>query len=137
MKKIIILLGIFLIGYLTMTAQIFADCIYSTWSSVAANLSECLGDASVVQTGDSLELEKSWFSNTLQNWITNISIFLYIFAIGSIVYGGLMMTLSTGDDEKIKKAKDIVIWGIVGFLALISISAILKLIVSVIYWVGG
>jgi len=43
------------------------------------------------------------------------------------------MTLSTGDDEKIKKAKDIVIWGIVGFLALISISAILKLIVSVIY----
>lgn len=120
-----------------MTAQIFADCIYSTWSSVAANLSECLGDASVVQTGDSLELEKSWFSNTLQNWITNISIFLYIFAIGSIVYGGLMMTLSTGDDEKIKKAKDIVIWGIVGFLALISISAILKLIVSVIYWVGG
>jgi hypothetical protein len=37
------------------------------------------------------------------NWTTNIATLLGLLAIGAIVYGGLLMTLSVGEDEKVKK----------------------------------
>ena len=144
MKKLIItFLSLIFVSMSILAIDVSAVCKYDggtdwvSWAPVWDQLTECLKDSSVVQTSDNLALEGTGFSATLQNWIDNFSIYLYVFAIGAIVYGGLMMTLSTGDDEKIKKAKDIVIWGIVWFIALISITALLQLIVSVIYWIDA
>ncbi|MCH2188504.1 hypothetical protein MK079_01590 [Candidatus Gracilibacteria bacterium] len=135
MKKI--LLGIMM--FFVSTGSLFAaqDCVYTEGADVNVSLSKCLKNASVVEAKGDLSLEgkdgQNIFGSTLGKWIANLSVFLYVFAIGAIVYGALQMTLSTGDDEKVKKAKDIVIWGMVGFVALISASALIRLVSSIIF----
>lgn len=74
-----------------------------------------------------------WFWVKIKNWVNNIALYLWVFAVWSIVFWGLMMTLSSWEEEKVKKAKDIIKWGIIWFLWLISASAIINLIVKIMY----
>jgi hypothetical protein len=57
-----------------------------------------------------------------------------ILAIGAIVYAAILYTIAAGDDERIKKAKGSLKFGIIGFvMMLISfplVNAIIKLIYS-------
>jgi len=46
------------------------------------------------------------------SWTNALAAFLGLLAVGAIVYGGLLMTLSGGEDEKIKKGKDIIKWSL-------------------------
>lgn len=75
----------------------------------------------------------TWFKNVIFNWVTNISWILWLFAIAMIAYGWLMMTISTWDDEKIKKAKDIVKWWILWFLALVSAWSIIAIVINIVF----
>jgi len=75
----------------------------------------------------------SWTTKKIKTLVDNIGIYLLVLAVWSIVYGSLMLTLSAWDDEKIKKAKDIVKWWIIGFIWLISASAIINLVVKIMY----
>lgn len=77
--------------------------------------------------------EDTLFWNQIKTWVNNISVYLLVFAVWAIVFWGLMMTLSTWDDEKINKAKNIIKWGVLWFLALILASAIINLVVKIMY----
>lgn len=74
-----------------------------------------------------------WFGIQIKQWTNNISLFLWILAVGSIILGAFMLTVSTWEDEKIKKAKDIVKWWIIWFLWIIFASAIINLIIKIMY----
>jgi hypothetical protein len=134
MKKILIILLI-LIGTLFVNVNTYAvncspnaDEAFEVWDA----LDECLDWSKLVDWNDA-GIVYGWLSLKIKAWVNNIALYLWIFAVWSIVYGWLMMTLSAWEDDKIKKAKDIVKWWIFWFLWLISTSAIINLIVKIMY----
>ena len=96
-------------------------------------LDGCLEWTALVSWKDAWITWNNWIWLKIKAWVDNIGLYLLIFAVWSIVFGALMMTLSTWDDEKIKKAKDIVKWWIIWFIWLISASAIINLVVKIMY----
>ncbi len=103
--------------------------------SIASELDGCLNGSNLVNPGDGLI--ESGIKQKIVYWTSQISGLLGLLAVGAIVYGGLMMTISWGDDEKIKKWKDIVKWALIGFLALIAASGIVRVIVEVMFSVAS
>jgi hypothetical protein len=77
------------------------------------------------------------FKEKINWWTNNIALFLGLLAVWSVVYGWLMMTLSAWEDERIKKAKDIVKWGLVGFLWVVMATTIVTLVINLMYWFAG
>ncbi len=98
---------------------------------IKSSLDSCLSTSTLVNWGNAKVSE--WFLVQIKKWVNNISIFLWVLAVGSIVFGAFMLTISTWEDEKIKKAKDIVKWWIIWFLWIIFASAIVNLIVKIMY----
>lgn len=134
MKKIIIILTILIFSLSSITFVFASDCIYdpSTSQNIWDALNNCLSGSTLV--GSKAEII-GWdsFQKTINSWIKNISLYLWIWAVLWIVYGSFMMTISAWEDEKINKAKDIIKWSIIWFLWLISASFIINLIVRIIY----
>jgi hypothetical protein len=54
-------------------------------------------------------------------------------AVGALVYAAILFQFANGEDEKIKKAKDIVKWTIIGFILLISASGIIYIVINVMF----
>lgn len=136
MKKILIIL-------LTIFAFILPVWVYSAWCNIKTDtfdknsltiswvLDSCLEDSKLVNW-ENADIE-AWLKKLISNWVENISIILWTLAVWSIVYGSLLMTLSIWEDDKIKKAKDIIKWWIIGFLWLIFASSIILLVVNIMY----
>lgn len=95
-------------------------------------LDECLNWTALVNWKN-VELGNASFATQIKDWVNNISLYLWVFAVFSIVFWWLMLTISAWEDEKVTKAKNIIKWWIVWFLALISISAIINLVVKIMY----
>ncbi|MDD3646680.1 MAG: hypothetical protein PHH06_04730 [Candidatus Gracilibacteria bacterium] len=135
-KKIIIFLvlmfSVFSIG--------LADCIIpeGTDIDVSSAINNCLQGSSVLvqSPGDNLTVEGG-FKDVIYNWVQNIGGILGLLAIGAITYGAFTLVISSGDDEKLKKGKDIIKWGILGFLGVVLASSIIAIIVNVIYSIGS
>jgi hypothetical protein len=128
MKKIILLL-ILWISFLGFSNTSFAACSYD-WK-----IEECMKWTKLIQV-DNAKIE-DWFKTKINWWTNNIALFLGILAVWSVVYGGLMMTLSAWEDERIKKAKDIVKWWLVGFLWVVMATTIVTLVINLMYWFAG
>ena len=134
MKKILILLVILISVYLSIPDLLAVcnpevDANFDIWWS----LNDCLKGSHLVNWED-VEIKAWWeFTKQIQRWVNNISLYLWVLAVWSIVFGSLMMTFSWWEDEKLKKAKDIVKWGIIWFVWLISVTAIVNLIVKIMY----
>jgi len=137
MKKILTIL----ILIITLILPIW---VYSAWCEVSVDafnkdsgtniwteLDGCLAGSSLVDWSDA-KID-TWVKTLINSWVKNLSIVLWLLAVWSIVYGSLLMTLSTWEDEKIKKAKDVIKWWIIGFLWLISASSIIILVVNIMY----
>lgn len=131
MKKIVLILVLILWIFLSLWTS-FAKCEYS--GDIKASLNGCLNNTDLVKSAD-VKVEW-WFKDVILNWIKNISIFLSVMAVWSIVYWAFMMTISAWEEEKIKKWKDIVKWWILWFLAIISAWWLIALVVNVIYSLG-
>ena len=133
MKKllVILLLSFMLCGsFITIS---YAQCD-TTWNedfNIDDALTDCLSDSDLVNWFD--VTVDWWFWTQIKTWTNNISLYLWIFAVWSIVFWSLMMTLSAWEEEKIKKAKDIIKWGIIWFLWIIFASAIINLVVKIMY----
>jgi len=112
----------------------FGNCEYSEAWSINSNLDNCLSWSDLVDPGD--WLIESGIKSKLIYWTNQLWGFLGLLAVGAIVYGGLMMTLSWGEDERIKKGKDIVKWAMLWFLGLIVASWIVRVIVEVMFSVA-
>ncbi|MFK7780616.1 MAG: hypothetical protein QM490_05805 [Candidatus Gracilibacteria bacterium] len=132
-KKILIIL-IAIIGIFYVYSVSGANCAPNADSEfdVGQALDNCLEGSKLI-IGTDAGIDSGGVSVKIKSWVDNIALYLGVFAVGSIVYGGLMMTLSAGEEDKITKSKDIVKWGIVGFLGVISASAIINLIVKIMY----
>lgn len=58
---------------------------------------------------------------------------LGLVAVVIIIYGGFMYTMSTGDAQKIKKAKDTIMYGVVGLVIALLAFAIVNFVLSNIF----
>ena len=58
---------------------------------------------------------------------------LGLLAVIVIIYGGFMYTTSAGDATKIKKAKDTIMYGVVGLVIALLAYAIVNFVVSSIF----
>lgn len=147
MKKILTILILF-ISLLWLTFSVQAEeattntdkpkeCGYDIDSEDALSLwdalDSCLSKTELVNWSDAQIDWKWWFWNKIKTLVNNISLYLWIFAVGSIVLWSLMLTLSAWEEEKVTKAKNIVKWGIIGFLWVLTASAIINLIVKIMY----
>jgi hypothetical protein len=95
-------------------------------------LDNCMKETTVVAVKWDWKIEWA-FKEKINGWTNNIALFLALLSVGSIIYGGLMMTLSAWEDEKIKKAKDIVKWSLIGFLGVVLATTIVTLVINIIY----
>ncbi|MCH8518764.1 hypothetical protein LAT59_03320 [Candidatus Gracilibacteria bacterium] len=140
MKKILLssLLGAFLcVIYISGGLQvIYASCSWSEGGSVGGQFDNCLSGTQLVNSRGDMSLTGG-FKTQVTKWTTNVATLLGLLAIGAIVYGGLLMTLSAGEEEKVKKGKDIVKWSLLGFLALILAGALVRIVIEFIFAVSG
>ncbi len=132
MKKIILvfvlIVWLFLPLYnLSAWCNVWVDDVNNVWSA----LDTCLSDSDLVNW-EQARIE-TWVKDLISSWVANIASVLWILAVWSIVYGSLLLTLSSGDDEKVKKAKDVIKWWIIWFVWLISASTIILLVVNIMY----
>lgn len=134
MKKLFIYFAIIITGFCFFTQEItFADCSYNWANTLSGNLDSCFksGETSAVKVNDATI--ETGFKSMIANWVENIALILWLLSVGSLIYGALSMTLSTWDDEKIKKSKDIVKWSIIWFIAILSASTIVSLVINFMY----
>lgn len=135
MKKLLsffcICLSIFLVcSYFNVS---YADCEY-TWWSLGSELDNCLRGSDLVDPGNGL-VEWS-IKDKIVFWTGQLASLLWLLAVGSIVYGALLMTISWWDDEKIKKWKDVVKWSMLWFLALLVSGWLVRIVIEVIFSVA-
>lgn len=135
MKNIIKIFIWIIASFLLVSSTFATNCSYDVDSdpgSIAGRLDDCLESSALVDPSWDLKADGG-FWNQLRTWTNNIAIYLWIFAVFAIAYGSLQLTLSAGEDEKIKKAKDIVKWWMLWFLWVIFASAIINLVVKLMY----
>ena len=132
MKKILIFLALFVSFFWITAENSFANCTFNSGSSAYENAEECFStNTTVVKIGDaSIE---GGFKEKLTGWIDNLAVVLGIFAVWGIVYGWLSLTLSTWDDEKIKKAKDILKWSMLWFVWIVLATTIVTVVINLMY----
>lgn len=116
-------------------SSVFWNCTFdpssSTGWTISSALDGCLNNSALVNLWDA-NIE-GWFADYIKSWTNNIALYLWILAVFAIVYWAFMMTVSAWEDEKINKSKWIIKWWIIWFLAVISASAIINLIIRIIY----
>lgn len=107
-----------------------------TWQDLTS-LEGCLSDSNVVQTWSWWNLKVSgWFKIVILNFIKNVWTILALAAIGFIAYGSMVLVSSWGNDEKIKKWKNIIKWALIWFTWLVAASWIIAIIINLIYWLN-
>jgi hypothetical protein len=101
--------------------------------SVAGMVDNCFKDSeTLVIQADNLAAGRDT-NELIKGYIRSLWWILWVIAILMIVYSGFLMTLSWGDDEKIKKWKDVFKWTIIWFIALVSAGGIISLLISTIF----
>lgn len=132
MKKFLIGIMLFLSICFSTVEYSFAECKYNSGSSFQDNAKNCFNWNSTVVSVDNANV--SWgFKDKLSGWIENLAVVLWVFAVGWIVYGGLSLTLSTWDDEKIKKAKDMIKWSMLWFIGIVLATTIVTVVINLMY----
>ncbi len=105
---------------------------YDESSTVSDNLNNFAPNTLVWTDKTTYDIEED-FKSQIWDIVTNISVALSIIAVLALVIAALKMTLSQWKDENIKKAKDIIKWTIIWYLALISAWAIIAILINFIY----
>lgn len=70
---------------------------------------------------------------TLNTIISVVVGVLGLLAVAMIVYGGFMYTTSAGDASKIKKAKDTIMYGVIGLVIALLAFAIVNFVLSSVF----
>ena len=137
-KRFFILLALLLSTY----SVWLAECKYDPDSteSISTSIGNCLSSGSGVLVKPTWDLDVSegnGFRDTLNKWITAIWSILWLLAVFAIAYGWFTLVVSTWDDDKLKKWKDIVKWWILWFLWVVSASFLITALVKIIYSIWG
>jgi hypothetical protein len=67
-------------------------------------------------------------NNLMNNILMPVYFWAGIVAVGFIVYGGFMYVLSSGEAGKVKKAKDTLLYAVIGLVVVLFAFAITKFI---------
>lgn len=148
MKKLLISFLLFLGIFSLLMSQSFANCSFdpgSEWANIWYALEECFEDASVVNTtmrDDAWNAwitfnltAEGWFKIMVESWIKILGWVLAILAVGSIVYGSLLLVLSGWQEEKLKKWKDVIKWWILWFLGVVFAGVLITIVVNIMFWI--
>ncbi len=127
LKKItVILITTLLVFFMLNTSYSVGNCTM-TWG-----IDACLQNSYLVTPEGNLKIE-DWFKKVLQDWVINIAWFLWLVAIWAIVWGSFMMVISIWEEEKVKKAKDMIKWAIFWFLWIVLASFLITLVINFMY----
>lgn len=103
-------------------------------ANVADEIEKCLKGTSIaVQEWNLNVIKGTGFKEKVNKVIAQISQILGIIAVWALVYGWYLLVFSAGEEESIKKGKDIVKWTLIWFLALIFSGTIVLLVINFIY----
>lgn len=106
-------------------------CNVSEGEAIWKSLDNCLeGSNLVIAKGDTASV---WFRDKINTWTKNIAIVFSVLAVWAIVYWSLLMVVSAWEEEKLKKAKDVIKWWLIGFLWIVSASTVVALVVNIMY----
>jgi len=143
MKKILVTF-LLVLSFFATNLDTTNAAIWNNWSTKCWNydfdddnanvwdaLDKCLSNSELVKWTD-VDV-KWWFWDQIKRWTENISLYLWVLAVASIVIWALMLTLSAWEEEKIKKAKDVIKWWIIWFLGIVVASTIITLIIKIVY----
>jgi hypothetical protein len=133
MKKIIFILIIFILSSISFVYWAW-NCSYN-WK-IKDSLDSCLSDTTLVNPRGDLNTTWWEFSKKIY-WVRKtIATILSLAAVLWIVYGSFMMVTAAWEDEKIKKAKDIIKWSIIWFLGVVLASSLIALVTKFIFELG-
>lgn len=112
------------------------DCEYDGWS-IKWSLDNCFtgNKTSVVTTTGNLEVAGGLKEQILR-YNRIIAGILWLIAVGSIVYGGLLFVMSGWGDERVTKWKNVIKWAIIGLFLLVAASSIVALVVNIVFGFG-
>jgi len=130
-KKIIISFLLILWLFVISNISYSAPCNYAWWS-ISSAIDWCLSDSKLVDASWDQSIEWN-FKTKVFGWITKIAWFLWLIAIGAIVWWAFMMVISWGEEEKIKKAKDMIKWAVLWFLWIVLASSLIAIVVNFMY----
>ena len=122
-KKILIIL-------LLLTSFLFID--ISSINAWCTTLDWCLSGSDLVNPWNA-EIWAWEVKSKILGWVTKIWWFFGLMAIWAIVWGAFMMVISAWEEEKVKKAKDMVKWSIIWFLWIVLASSLIALVVNFMY----
>lgn len=60
-----------------------------------------------------------------------------VIAVAVLIYGGLVMITSSGNPERVKKAKDILLWAILGIAVIVISGTLVNYVLQTLQNVGG
>jgi len=62
--------------------------------------------------------EWRFLADNISDLVANFLMFLYILAVAIVVYAGFLILTAAWDEEKVKKAKNIIIYAIIGLVVI-------------------
>ena len=125
--RLILLTGISLLGWLHFSDQTFAGC--EGWFSFASNCQTSIyvcgngecgvkeGVSSVGKWMDGLLTDKP-ISQFIQDVVKYLLSFISIIGVIYIIYAGFQLMIGAGDEEKMKKAKQIILYVVIGIVVM-------------------
>lgn len=132
MRKILSILSILFFSLFLSFDYSYSECSYSSWVTLKDNLWECFNNSAFVWNNEDVIIWE-WFDKQIQKWTTWIATFLWIMSVFGIVYGTVFMVTSAWEDEKINKWKTAIKWSVIWFIAILSASAIVNIVIKLVY----
>jgi len=130
-KKILLLITFFFFVAFASINYVNASCSYNWWN-IAWSIDSCLKNTELVDASGDTTIEW-WFKDKFIDWTKTLAWFLWLIAVWAIVLWGFMMAISWWEEEKIKKAKDMVKWAIIWFFWIMVAWSLIAIIVKFIY----
>ncbi len=98
--------------------------LLSTGSFFTVSATDMFGEGDLTEIGTTTGLGTTSVQGITGNIIKSIIGLFGIVATAFIVYGGILWMTSGGEEEKVKKAKKLMISGIIGMIIIVSAYAI-------------
>lgn len=76
---------------------------------------------------------KKSFDQLVLDWISYISGFLYLIAVVIGLWWAFNILTAAGDEDKVKKGKDIIVRAILWLIAVFAVSVIMRFVISALF----
>jgi len=128
MLKKILLIIIFILFFTPIT--FWWNCSYDGLDDLTSDDVDACVTPSWVLATTNMEI-RDGFKTKIQSWTTLIMEIIWLLAVGAIVYGWFFLVVSTWEEDKIKKWKDIIKWWIIWFLWVITAGVLIRVVIWV------